>query len=82
MSGASAVLCLSPTYSGGFASGGADGIVRVWDESLDAKGAAINISEVILLCLTRYSTMHGHVLRRVMQGYTSKGGVRGPLKAK
>lgn len=43
VSGASAVLCMSPTHSGGFVSGGADGVVRVWDENLAAKGATINI---------------------------------------
>lgn len=57
ISEASAVLCLSPTYSGGFASGGADGIVRVWDENLDAKGASITISKVndILCCMIIYN---------------------------
>lgn len=36
---------MSPTYSGGFVSGGADGVVRIWGENLDAKGACINISQ-------------------------------------
>ncbi|CAM9609602.1 unnamed protein product [Scytosiphon promiscuus] len=43
--GALAVLCLSPTHSGGFVSGGADGHVRVWNANLNAKGAPISISE-------------------------------------
>lgn len=37
---------MSPTYSGGFVSGGADGIVRVWDENLGAKGVPINVGLV------------------------------------
>lgn len=36
---------MSPIHSGGFVSGGADGVVRVWDENLAAKGASINISQ-------------------------------------
>ncbi len=44
--GASAVLCLSPTYSGGFVSGGCDGKVGVWDKNLNAKGAPISITQV------------------------------------
>ncbi|CAM9415834.1 unnamed protein product, partial [Ectocarpus fasciculatus] len=43
--GASAVLCLSPTYSGGFVSGGADGNVCVWDNQLNVKGSIITIRQ-------------------------------------
>lgn len=48
VSGSSAVLCMSPTHSGGFVSGGADGMVRVWDETITAKGASINIGQASL----------------------------------
>ncbi|CAB1111885.1 unnamed protein product [Ectocarpus sp. CCAP 1310/34] len=44
--GATAVLCLSPTYSGGFVSGGADGNVCVWDNQLNVKGSIITIRQV------------------------------------
>lgn len=40
------MLCLSPTYSGGFVSGGADGNVCVWDSQLNVKGSIITIRQV------------------------------------
>lgn len=40
------MLCLSPTYSGGFVSGGADGNVGVWDNQLNVKGSIITIRQV------------------------------------
>ena len=39
------MLCMSPTHSGGFVSGGADGVVRVWDENIAAKGASFDIGQ-------------------------------------
>lgn len=44
--GSSAVLCLSPTPSGGFVSGGADGEVRLWDESFNVKELPVTIPKV------------------------------------
>ncbi|CAM9399079.1 unnamed protein product [Ascophyllum nodosum] len=44
--GPSAVLCLSATHSGGFASGGADGVARIWDEHLNLKGEPICVSHI------------------------------------
>lgn len=45
----SAVLSMAPTQSGGLASGGADGVVKVWDNDLTVKSFHSTPSKVCTL---------------------------------